>query len=512
MVARDLPMRLFNSLGRKLEELRPIRPGEIRLYTCGLTVYDYAHLGNLRAYLFTDTLRRALQWKGYDVLHVMNITDVGHLTSDADEGEDKVERAAAKRQSSVWEITAYYTADFQANLRRLNILPPSVWCKATDHVQEMIAFAARIEAGGYAYPLDDGLYFDASKVADYGALGALDLEHQRAGARVEMKAGKRNPYDFCLWRASPPGPRRLMEWDSPWGRGAPGWHLECSAMSLKYLGAPFDIHTGGIDHRQVHHCNEIAQNQAYLRSDHAGVNLWLHNEFLLLHDEKMSKSAGDFLRLQTLVDRGIHPLVYRYFNLQTHYRSQLEFSMDALANCRTGLERLLRRVQAIRAEARDVAWLEGLAGAGFGRGAAFGWLLDGLTASLGETSRRWVGELDRALAADLNTPQAMALLSEVIAAKGIGADETLRVLAVFDLALGLALLAVPADAHNLRPADARVTAAEIEDLLAQRAAARKAKDFARADEVRKQLEASGVVVEDGAGGVRWSWAPSRSSS
>ncbi|MGH7342556.1 MAG: class I tRNA ligase family protein, partial [Candidatus Rokuibacteriota bacterium] len=334
----DRPLQLFNSLGRELQEFTPLEPGRVRMYTCGPTVYTYAHLGNLRAYLFPDTLRRALQVKGHDVTQVMNITDVGHLTSDADEGEDKMELAAERRGKTVWEIAAFYTAEFERDLARLNILEPSVWCRATDHVQEMIGFARTIEAHGYAYELDDGLYFDTSRVTGYGRLGLLDLAGQQEGARVAAKEGKRNPTDFALWRRSPRDRQRLMEWHSPWGVGAPGWHLECSVMSLKYLGSRFDIHTGGVDHRQVHHPNEIAQNEAYLGAGSHAVNYWLHNEFLTIGEgEKMSKSTGSFLRLATLEEWGIHPLAFRHFVLMATYRRPLELSFAALAAAQSGL-------------------------------------------------------------------------------------------------------------------------------------------------------------------------------
>ena len=315
------PLILFNSLTRRAEEFRPIdAAGPVRVYSCGPTVYNYAHLGNLRAYVFTDTLRRALLWKGYDVTHVINITDVGHLTSDADAGEDKMERAAAGTGRSIWDIAAHYTAAFKGNLHDLAVLDPSQWTVATDYLPQMIAFAERI-APAHCYQLESGLYFDTSTVPDYGALagGRDDAAH----ARIDPVAGKRNPSDFAIWRASPAGETRQMEWDSPWGRGAPGWHLECSVMSEAVLGHPFDIHTGGIDHREIHHPNEIAQNQAFCgctdaRPGFTGARFWMHNNFLVDRTGKMSKSSGDFLILQTLKDRGIHPLAYRLMCLQAH--------------------------------------------------------------------------------------------------------------------------------------------------------------------------------------------------
>lgn len=502
------PLVLFNSLGRKLEEFVPLSPGRARLYTCGLTVYDYAHIGNLRAYLFTDSLRRVLQWKGYDVLHVMNITDVGHLTSDADVGEDKVESAAQRRGMSVWDITAYYTRDFQENLVRLGILPPSVLCKATDHIQEMIAFAEHIHERGYTYVLGDGLYFDTSKVADYGRLGLLDVEGQQAGARVEMQEGKRNPSDFAVWRFSPADKQRLMEWRSPWGTGAPGWHLECSVMSLKYLGAPFDIHTGGIDHRQVHHVNEIAQNQAWLGSEDSGVRTWMHNEFLVLGEEKMSKSKGGFIRLQTVMDWGIHPLVYRWFVLQAHYRKALDFSLDGLVAARTGLVRLLRRIAEWKAQS-PMSWKPLVDDVAFSRGGSFRSVIAALSEGFTPAARRLVEELDAALSDDLNTAQAVALLSGLAADKGADADEALRLVAIADLALGMGLLGLAEAELNLRPAAAAFTEAEVEAKLAERESARAAKDWARSDALRKELAEGGVAVFDGKSrvGPAWEWLP-----
>jgi cysteinyl-tRNA synthetase len=505
----DRPLQLFNSLGRELQEFAPIEPGRVRMYSCGLTVYNYAHVGNLRAYLFTDTLRRALQLKGHDVTHVMNITDVGHLTSDADEGEDKMELAAERRGKTVWEIAAFYTEEFRRDLARLNVLEPSVWCRATDHVQEMIEFARAIEQHGYAYELDDGLYFDTSKVTDYGKLGLLDVAGLQEGARVGAKEGKRHPTDFAIWRRSPPDKQRLMEWHSPWGVGAPGWHLECSVMSIKYLGPRFDIHTGGIDHRQVHHPNEMAQNEAYLgRGSHA-VNYWLHNEFLTFGEdgEKMSKSTGRFLRLATLEEWGIHPLAYRHFVLMATYRRPLEFSFEALVAARSGLSRTLRRVAALAALAGDLGWLDLAAEHRFSRGGSFGYLVRALVEPAGDAAAGWLDRLDEALAHDLNTPRALAHLGELLADETLEPAAALRLAAVYDLALGLRLLTTAPEELNLRPAAAAFTAEEVDALLAEREAARAERDFARADAIRERLIAGGVDVQDSRRGTAWEWVP-----
>lgn len=503
------PLQLFNSLGRELEELVPIEPGRVRMYSCGLTVYNYAHIGNLRAYLFTDTLRRTLQLKGYDVTQVMNITDVGHLTSDADEGEDKMELAAERRGKTVWEIAAYYTGEFQRDLGRLNVLEPSIWCRATDHVQEMIDFARRIEANGYAYPLDDGLYFDTSKVTDYGRLGLVDVEGLREGARVGAKAGKRNPTDFAVWRRSPSDRQRLMEWHSPWGTGAPGWHLECSVMGIKYLGAPFDVHTGGIDHRQVHHPNEMAQNEAFLGKGRRAVNYWLHNEFLTFGEEgeKMSKSTGRFLRLATLVGWGIHPLAFRHFVLMATYRRPLELSFEALVSAQSGLVRTLRRVAALKERVGDLDWI-GLAGEHrFSRGGSFGYLVGELVEPVGDAAGPWLDRLDEALSRDLGTPTVLAHLGDLLADESLAPEAALRLAAVYDLALGLDLLTLTPGDLNLRPESAPFTAEEVDALLEEREAARRERDFARADEIRDRLTAGGVALHDSRDGTAWEWQP-----
>ena len=320
----DTPLKLFNSLTRKLETFEPVHPGEARVYSCGPTVYNYPHIGNMRAYVFADVLGRALQWKGYDLTHVINITDVGHLTDDADAGEDKLEKAAAGSGKSIWDIAEHYTQAFKADMAALNIRPPSEWSVATDYIAPMIEFAKSI-ADKHCYELDTGLYFDVTSVQDYGRLARAPVGED-GESRIAPVEGKRNAADFAIWRKTPPGETRQMEWDSPWGRGAPGWHLECSVMGEKLLGFPFDIHTGGIDHREIHHPNEIAQNQAFCGGDGSGAKIWMHNNFLVERSGKMSKSSGEFLRLQLLIDRGYHPLAYRMMCLQAHYRSELEFS------------------------------------------------------------------------------------------------------------------------------------------------------------------------------------------
>jgi cysteinyl-tRNA synthetase len=323
-MAMPATLALYDNYTRTLREFVPLtKDAPVGIYTCGPTVYDYQHIGNFRTFLFEDVLKRVLRWNGYRLNHVMNITDVGHLTSDADTGEDKMEKGARRTGKSAWDIAKLYTDDFLEQLGRLNIDNADVLCRATDHIPEQIAFIADIERKGFAYRTSDGVYFDTSKQDDYGYLARLDIHGLEAGRRVEQ-GEKRMPTDFALWKFSKPEDKRQMEWDSPWGRGFPGWHIECSAMAQKYLGDFFDIHCGGEDHIPVHHTNEIAQTEARVGTRLA--NLWMHGYFLLMNDAKMAKSAGEFLRVQSLVERGYDPLVYRYLCLTAHYRTQMSFS------------------------------------------------------------------------------------------------------------------------------------------------------------------------------------------
>ncbi|AUW59865.1 cysteine--tRNA ligase [Sphingobium sp. SCG-1] len=484
------PLRLFNSLTRAAENFAPITPGIVRVYSCGPTVYNYAHLGNLRAYVFTDTLTRVLRWKGYDVTHVINITDVGHLTSDADAGDDKMEAAARAQAKSIWDIAAHYTEAFKSNIAALNIVEPSRWSVATDHIAEMIAFATRI-APEHCYELDTGLYFDSTTVPDYGALagGHDDAAH----ARIDPVAGKRHASDFAIWRKSPPGEQRQMEWDSPWGKGAPGWHLECSVMSLKYLGGTehqFDIHTGGIDHREIHHPNEIAQNQAFNCTSHTGANWWMHNNFLVDRGGKMSKSKGGFTTLFSLIDRGVHPLAYRLLCLSAHYRSELEFSGETLGAALTRLKRLVMAMEGLKARAEDVTWQSPDR--------------DFLLSNLHPKLQPIADAFDAALSDDLMVPRAIPLLEEAASIKKVPVDEKLCLIAGMDMALGLDLLNLTRADLRLTPKDATLTPSEIEAELDRRKAARADKDFATSDAIRDALAAQGVEVMDG-DPLGWEW-------
>jgi cysteinyl-tRNA synthetase len=479
------PLILYNSLSRSPERFVPIDPAGIRVYSCGPTVYHYAHIGNLRAYVFTDTLSRTLSWKapamGWGPLtHVINITDVGHLTSDADAGDDKMEARARETGQDIWAIAAHYTAAFKRNLAELNIRPPAHFPLATDHVAGMIAWGEAI-ADRHCYRLPDGLYFDTSTVPHYGALaGSQDPEpDETRESRIGDTEGKRHAADFAIWRASGPDERRQMEWDSPWGRGAPGWHLECSVMSRQYLGDRFDIHTGGIDHREIHHPNEIAQNQAMSGTADSGAAFWMHNNFVVQRSGKMSKSDGGFLTLDALVARGFHPLAYRLMCLQAHYRSEMEFSWDSLAAAQTRLKRLVQAVEGLRA--RPVT-------------------------KPGGGTDAYRERLDAAVADDLNTPRALPVLDELLADKRVSPADRLTALADFDAALGLGLLTLSRADLRVRPAHATLTAEDVESRLANRREARVAKDFGRSDAIRDALAAAGVEVMDG-DPLGWDWRP-----
>ncbi len=496
------PLTLFNSLSRATDPFVPIDPAMVRIYSCGPTVYNFAHLGNLRAYVFTDTLRRTLNWKGYAVNHVINITDVGHLTSDADAGDDKMEAAAERAGKSIWEIAAFYTAAFKADLARLNIRTPTLWSTATDHVQDMIAFAREI-ADKHCYRLDSGLYFDSGSVPDYGRLAGARGEE--TVGRIAEVDGKRNPSDFAIWRASAPGEQRQMEWQSPWGPGAPGWHLECSVMSMKYLGAQFDIHTGGIDHREIHHVNEIAQNQAYTGCAETGANWWMHNNFRIDRGGKMSKSAGGFATLQSLVDRGVHPLAYRLLCLSAHYRSELEFSTDSLSAALTRLRRLVIAVSALRDKAGEAGWMRVLDEAEAGRGASSAWQRAAIESGLSDAGRKLLTQFDEAISADLMMPRALPLIEDVAAMKALPADERLRLVATMDLALGLDLIRLSRADLRLRPARAAISEEAVEARIAARRAARAEKNFAASDAIRDELTAAGIEIMDG-DPLGWDWA------
>ncbi|QVQ28600.1 cysteine--tRNA ligase [Achromobacter deleyi] len=454
-----MPLALYDTWSRTVRSFTPIRADHVGMYCCGPTVYDHAHIGNLRTYVFEDILRRVLIRNDYEVRHVVNITDVGHLTSDADEGEDKMEKGSRRTGESAYAIAQRYTEAFVADWHALNLLEPTVWCRATDHIAEQIAFIGELDRSGYVYRTNDGLYFDTSKQDDYGFLARLDRAGLQAGKRVALGA-KRNITDFALWKFSPAGVARQMEWDSPWGRGFPGWHIECSAMSAKHLGIWFDIHCGGEDHIAVHHSNEIAQTQAAHGTRLA--NFWIHGHFLTLNaDAKMSKSSGDFVRLQTLRSRNIDPLAYRYLCMTAHYRSKLHFSWASLGAAQTALNRLRHLYS---------GWSDG-----------------------GRIDPDFAARFNAELNDDLNLPRALAVLWELV--KSQLPPATLKATVdSFDFVLGLGLRDWSPVASDI-PESIRV-------LLGKRAQAREAKDWAKADEIRKMLSTRGWRVEDGNDGQR----------
>ncbi|MCB0970699.1 MAG: cysteine--tRNA ligase [Acidimicrobiales bacterium] len=466
----DLPIRLHDTRRREVVPFEPLVAGKVGIYTCGPTVYGPQHLGNMRSQLMPDLLRRVLGAAGYDVTYVTNITDVGHLVSDADEGDDKVEAAAVASGETVADITGRWTEQWAEDRRRLGCLEPDALPRATEHIDGQIDMVRTLEARGHTYTIDDGVYFDVSTFDRYAEFANLNLDDLEATGRVENVGDKRHPADFALWKLTPPGVARLQEWDSPWGRGFPGWHIECSVMATSVLGTPIDIHTGGIDHVRVHHTNEIAQSECAL-DVHPWVGIWMHNEFLDLGGEKMSKSKGHVLTVDSLVERGIEPLAFRYFFLQAHYRQQQAFTFELVEAAATALRRLRQHAVAARDE---------VGGDPTGTGSA--------------RAEELRGAFWAALADDLNAPRAMAVVSTVARDAELGAADRWSLLADLDRALGFGLADAPgadAEAAGDPGADPRIA-----ELLAARQAARAAKDFAAADAIRDELAAEGLEIVD----------------
>lgn len=453
-----MDLRLFDTYTRSVRDFEPLQPPTVGMYACGPTVYDYAHIGNLRTYVFEDILRRVLEYNGYEVKHVVNITDVGHLTSDADTGEDRMEKGSRRTGKTAWEIADIYTTEFKNDLARLGILEPHTWCRATDFIPEQIEFIKGIEANGYTYRTADGIYFDTSKLSDYGYLARLNIEGLQAGTRVDM-AEKRHVTDFALWKFSPQDEQRQMEWDSPWGLGFPGWSIECSAMSAQFLGTFFDIHCGGEDHITVHHPNEIAQTQACHGTRLA--NFWMHGYFLQIDSARMGKSVGNFLRLQTLIDKGYDPLVWRYFCLGAHYRAKLSFTWDSVDGAATALDRLRR--------------------------AAHAW------GAPGDPDQGFLDRFLEQINNDLNMPRALALIWELVRSDLSSAAKKATLLD-FDRVLGL-------DLAHWQPS-VQTVPDEIAELLEQREQARTAKQWDQADALRDQIHAAGFEIEDSPEGAR----------
>jgi cysteinyl-tRNA synthetase len=464
-------MKLYNTLTREIDEVAPLNPPVITVYTCGPTVYDYAHIGHWFTYVRTDTLIRTLKVTGLKPDWVMNITDVGHLVSDEDSGEDKLEVGARREGKTAREVADFYTKDFLEGMKLLNILTPTHIVKATRHVKEQIELIQRLEKKGYTYVIDDGVYYDTSKFPHYADFARLDLDEQQAGARVNYNRQKRNPSDFALWKFSPKDQQRDMEWESPWGKGFPGWHIECSAMSMKYLGDTIDVHTGGIDHVPVHHTNEIAQSEAATGKQFA--RYWMHSNHVTIEGEKISKSLGNGIRLQEIIDRGISMEAVRLHILESHYRSQSKFSWESLEAAQNRL-RDFRAMAVLRYQALRV------------------------TKDSGTFALRDVPlQLAESMAQDLNTPQALANLSlvstqlQAVLLEDDMVDHFEAMLEGIDALLGLRLSEEP-----------DITT-EQKHLIRERTKARRAEDWKRSDELRDALLEQGINVRDTMMGPIW---------
>jgi cysteinyl-tRNA synthetase len=452
---------LYNTLSRSKELFTPIETGKVKMYCCGPTVYNYQHIGNLRTFFFEDILKRVLLFNGYDVFHVMNITDVGHLVSDDDEGEDKMEKGAEREGKTVWDIAEHYTAVFKEDMKRLNNLPPNVYSKATDYIREQIEMIECLEKKGFTYLTDDGVYYDTSKFPHYPDLAKLDIEGLQEGKRVKFSSEKRNITDFALWKFSPKDSTRQMEWESPWGKGFPGWHIECSAMSKKFLGPHFDIHCGGIDHIPIHHTNEIAQSEACNGEKY--VNYWLHGEFLIEDIGKMSKSKGEFLTLQTLIDKGYSPMHYRYYLLNTHYRKKLNFSYEGLDTARNGYESLSNKIKQLKKEADS----------------------ENLPAPAESYKKKFFNVIND----DLNTSEGLAVLSEVLKDSALSPPQKLSTIYDMDKVFGLELESISLDTNE-------AISQEIIELANKRVEAKNNKDYTLADQLRNEIKDKGYEVMD----------------
>ena len=455
---------LYNTMSRTVEEFKPITEGFVGLYGCGPTVYNYAHIGNLRTYIFEDTLKRVLRHAGYKVKHVMNITDVGHLTGDGDEGEDKMAKSARESGRSVWDIAKFYTDAFFKDYDSLNIIRPDVVCPATQHIQQMIDLIKRLEAGGHTYVAGGNVYFSIDTFPEYGKLARLNLDDLKSGARIDIDSNKRNPKDFVLWFTNSKFGEQAMMWDSPWGRGYPGWHIECSAMSMYYLGETFDIHCGGIDAIPVHHTNEIAQSEA--ATGKQWVRYWMHGEFLLSDKGKMSKSSGEFLTMSVLTSHGYEPLDYRYFCLGATYRTQLQFSYQGMDGARTARLGLVDRI------------------AGLGDTVAS-------ASEISEKAKAYMDQFDTFVCNDLATARGLSVLWNMLKDDAISNAEKKFVVNYMDQVLGLGL----ADIKGKKETSEDVPA-EVMELVEKRAEAKKNKDWAAADLYRKQIDEMGYTVKD----------------
>ena len=451
-----MELKLYNTLSRQKEIFKPIDKNNnlVKMYSCGPTVYYFAHIGNLRTYLFMDNLKRVLKYNGYKLFQVMNITDVGHLESDADEGEDKMAKAARREHKDPYEIAKFYTERFMADLEKLNIPKPDVICKATEHIQDMEEYVKKIIENGYAYETKNTIYFDTSKLDKYGVLSNINADDQKAGARVDFDNEKKNVTDFALWIKAPEN--HIMKWDTFWGKCYPGWHIECSAMSRKYLGEHFDIHTGGVDHIPIHHENEIAQSKGFCGKNPA--NWWMHGEFLLIDGGKMSKSLNNVYTLKDLEDKGFSPMDYRMFNFTSHYRNKLNFTWASLGAAKIALSRLKE---------------------GFNRHS------EGNDDVSDEVINEYEERFHKAINDDLNMPLAMSVVWDVVK-NPVKSKNFAELLLKFDEVLGL----------RIDQKEELELPNEIKDIIEKRKVARENKDWAKSDELRDKLLELGYVVKD----------------
>lgn len=460
-----MQLRFYNTLTRKKEDFVPVKPHQAGIYSCGPTVYKYAHIGNLRAYVFMDELRRVLEYNGYKVKSVMNITDVGHLVSDADDGEDKMSKSAHETGKTPLEIASFYTDQFMKDIDALNIKRPTVCPKATDNIPEMIAVVQSLLDNGYAYETEDGIYFSVEKFPDYGKLSGINLADQRHGARVEVNSFKRHPVDFALWKKA--APNHLQQWDSPWGKGFPGWHIECTAMSKKYLGEVFDIHTGGVDHIPIHHENEIAQAECWL--GHPAVHYWMHSEFMLIDGGKMSKSLGNTYTISDLVAKGYSPVVFRYFCLNVQYRQKINFTWEAMDAAKAAYNKLCAQLVSHKnSPARTEKSI-----------------LDDFH-----------NKFEEAINDDLNIPLAIGVLWTML--KLPKSCDVYKLALDFDRVFALDFDKVKEEKKEIVIPD------NVRQLAETRLQARKAKNWAESDRLREELSALGYSVKDTADGYELS--------
>lgn len=490
-----MSLKLYNTMGKKIEDFIPINKNIVGFYGCGPTVYKAAHIGNLRAYVFQDILARALNFLGYDVKHVMNITDIGHLSDDGDDGEDKMLKSARESGLKVNQIADMYIDLFFKDVDSLNIKRPSIVCRATEHIVDMIELIKKIEKNGHTYISEGNLYFDISTFPDYGKLSGVDIETLKPGARIEVDKNKKNPNDFVLWFTKSKFENHALLWDSPWGRGYPGWHIECSAMSMKYLGEHFDIHTGGIDHIRVHHTNEIAQSES--ATGKKWVNYWLHNEFLITDKGKMSKSEGNVFVLNDIIKEGFEALDYRFFLLGGHYRKQLAFSWEALETAKNARKKLLEKVKSILEDCSKEKIIE----------------CEEISENFRlENCKDYINNdkvilnlnsFKEAIEKDLNTPNALSYLQAILKEKDTKSEEVLKCVSIMDSILGLNIIKEAKKLNKYVGNIDNIDIEKIEELIKERKQAKIDKDYKKADNIRELLKAENIILEDTPNGTIW---------